>query len=111
MKTKAQVNQKLMTDIGQKNKQLLEPLSVALKQVEDLKNALKDYEKDQTSLKHAQGRLKLLVARFKNLGGEHGKLENSFQTVQVRQRVCVDVCGYAEEGGGGERVCVCETVP
>ena len=60
MKQKRQTNQKLMADIAQENKQLLEPLKVAVKQVEELRRDLKDYEKDKLSLKNAKARLKLL---------------------------------------------------
>lgn len=84
MKTKAQFNQKMMTEIAQENKLLLEPLAEALKEVEELKYDLKDCEKDKMSLKNAQSRLKLLESRHKNLISDHQKLEDNFKSVQVR---------------------------
>ena len=47
MKAKKKENQKLMQDIAAENKQLLEPLHVAVRQVEELRRDLKDYEKDK----------------------------------------------------------------
>ena len=64
MKTKASANQKLMFDISQENKRLSEPLSVALKEVEELRRELKDYEKDKLSLKNANARLMLIDEHF-----------------------------------------------
>ncbi len=88
MKQKRQTNQKLMADIAQENKQLLEPLKVAVKQVEELRRDLKDYEKDKLSLKNAKARLKLLSSRFerlqdnhKGLEGKVGDLDNERQTL------------------------------
>ena len=53
MKEKKRENQKLMQDIAAENKQLLEPLHVAVRQVEELRRDLKDYEKDKLSLKYS----------------------------------------------------------
>jgi uncharacterized protein YukE len=75
MKQKRQTNQKLMADIAQENKQLLEPLKVAVKQVEELRRDLKDYEKDKLSLKNAKARLKLLSSRFERLQENHKGLD------------------------------------
>ena len=77
MKQKRQTNQKLMADIAQENKQLLEPLKVAVKQVEELRRDLKDYEKDKLSLKNAKARLKLLSSRFERLQDNHQGLDES----------------------------------
>ena len=75
MKDKKRENQKLMQDIAAENKQLLEPLHVAVRQVEDLRRDLKDYEKDKLSLKNAKGRLVMLKRRVKRMGSEQTTLE------------------------------------
>jgi hypothetical protein len=43
-------NEKLMYEIAQENKRLSEPLSKALKEVEALRQALANYDKDKLSL-------------------------------------------------------------
>merc|ERR1711865_1319278 len=101
MKAKKKENQKLMQDIAAENKQLLEPLHVAVRQVEELRRDLKDYEKDKLSLKNAKGRLvmlkrrvqkmtkdsKILEERYEKIEGERSHLLETFQgTVEQVQR-------------------------
>lgn len=45
MKKKEVANEKLMYEIAQENKKLIEPLTRALKEVEDLRRQLANYEK------------------------------------------------------------------
>lgn len=45
MKKKEAANEKLMYEIAQENKKLTEPLTRALKEVEDLRRQLANYEK------------------------------------------------------------------
>jgi len=66
MRKKATANQNLMYDIAQENKRLSEPLTVAVKEVEELRQKLKDFEKDKTSLKYTLTRI---GAMHKSLGG------------------------------------------
>ena len=82
MKDKKRENQKLMQDIAAENKQLLEPLHVAVRQVEDLRRDLKDYEKDKLSLKNAKGRLVMLKRRVKRMGSEETALEARFAKIE-----------------------------
>ena len=90
MKQKRQTNQKLMADIAQENKQLLEPLKVAVKQVEELRRDLKDYEKDKLSLKNAKARLKLLSSRFERLQGNHKGLEEKVGDVDTERQTLLE---------------------
>ena len=90
MKQKRQTNQKLMADIAQENKQLLEPLKVAVKQVEELRRDLKDYEKDKLSLKNAKARLKLLSSRFERLQGNHKGLEEKVSDVDTERQTLLE---------------------
>jgi hypothetical protein len=50
-------NEKLMYEIAQENKRLSEPLSKALKEVEALRQALANYDKDKLSLSQTKARL------------------------------------------------------
>jgi len=90
MKQKRQTNQKLMADIAQENKQLLEPLKVAVKQVEELRRDLKDYEKDKLSLKNAKARLKLLSSRFERLQDNHKGLESKVGDVDNERQTLLE---------------------
>lgn len=90
MKKKRQTNQKLMADIAQENKQLLEPLKVAVKQVEELRRDLKDYEKDKLSLKNAKARLKTLSSRYGRLQNQHGSLEEKVAKVNDERQQLLD---------------------
>jgi growth arrest-specific protein 8 len=90
MKKKRQTNQKLMADIAQENKQLLEPLKVAVKQVEELRRDLKDYEKDKLSLKNAKARLKTLSNRFEQLQTTHKNLERKVNDVDAERLILLD---------------------
>ena len=82
MKKKATSNQKLMYDIAQENKRLSEPLQVAVKEVESLKNELKDCDKDKLSLKNAASRLKLLKRRVNTRADEIEALTHKFDTTE-----------------------------
>ena len=90
MKKKRQTNQKLMADIAQENKQLLEPLKVAVKQVEELRRDLKDYEKDKLSLKNAKARLKTLSSRYGRLQNQHSSLEEKVAKVSDERQQLLD---------------------
>jgi growth arrest-specific protein 8 len=90
MKQKRLTNQKLMADIAQENKQLLEPLKVAVKQVEDLRRDLKDYEKDKLSLKNAKARLKLLSSRFERLQENHNGLDGKVTATDSERQTLLE---------------------
>jgi hypothetical protein len=82
MKEKKRENQKLMQDIAAENKQLLEPLHVAVRQVEELRRDLKDYEKDKLSLKNSKGRLIMLKRRVARMSNESKALEERYEKIE-----------------------------
>jgi len=101
LKKKAAKTEKMVADISQENKRLTDPLELALRDVEALKHALKDREKDILLLKNAKARFvvlenkvkvmrmkeKQLRMRFKELEQERDELFNNYEdTVQRVQR-------------------------
>jgi len=57
MKKREAQNEKLMYEIAQENKRLSEPLTKALKEVEALRHAVANYDKDKLSLAQTKVRL------------------------------------------------------
>mmetsp|Transcript_28725 Transcript_28725/g.37687 ORF Transcript_28725/g.37687 Transcript_28725/m.37687 type:complete len:483 (+) Transcript_28725:59-1507(+) len=74
-KNKAIANQKLMYDISQENKELSEPLDIAVKEVAELRAQLRDREKDILSLKNAKARSRVLEEQFLSLQESHQHLQ------------------------------------
>lgn len=101
LRKKAAKTEKMVADISAENKRLTDPLELALKDVEALKYALKDRDKDILLLKNAKARYivlenkvkmmrmkeKQLSVRYTDLQQERDELYNNYEeTVQRVQR-------------------------
>mmetsp|Transcript_4352 Transcript_4352/g.15055 ORF Transcript_4352/g.15055 Transcript_4352/m.15055 type:complete len:470 (+) Transcript_4352:14-1423(+) len=82
MKKKEAANDKLMFEIAQENKRLSEPLTKALKEVDELRKQLANYDKDKLSLQQTKARLLDTEKALKNLEWEHEVFEQRFEQVQ-----------------------------
>merc|ERR1711871_907947 len=82
MKKKEAANEKLMFEIAQENKRLSEPLTRALKEVEQLRHELANYEKDKLSLQNAKARLLVLEEQNKQVQWQYEVLQQRFAMVQ-----------------------------
>ena len=82
MKNKETSDNKLMLEVTIENKRLTEPLQKALKDVENLRHQLANYQKDKESLQHTKARVKVLEGELKALKWEHEVLEQRFSKVQ-----------------------------
>lgn len=82
MKKREAQNEKLMYEIAQENRRLQEPLNQALKQVEQLRQQLANYEKDKLSLAQTKARLLNAEKQLKNLEWENEVLSQRFSKVQ-----------------------------
>lgn len=82
MKKREAQNEKLMFEIAQENKRLSEPLTKALKEVEALRQALANYDKDRLSLTQTKARLLAAEKQIKNLEWEAEVLQQRFSKVQ-----------------------------
>merc|ERR1712224_772369 len=85
LRSKAEENAKMVAEISQENKRLMDPLGVAVQEVQHLHHALKDREKDMLSLSNAKSRFALLNKKEKNLKKEHNELGESY-AVMERER-------------------------
>merc|ERR1711937_608716 len=85
LKTKAEENAKMVAEISQENKRLMDPLYINIQEVQHLKHALKDREKDMLSLSNAKSRFALLNKKEKNLKKEHSEPAESY-AVMERER-------------------------
>ena len=85
MRKKDQENEKVMSRISQENKNLVEPLHHALNNVEEHRQQLKNYVKDQMSLKQGKARLTVLSAQLRTRQKEKDQLEHSFASVQEQR--------------------------
>ena len=81
MKKKEAANEKLMFEIAQENKRLSEPLTRALKEVEQLRHDLSNYDKDKMSLQNTKARLLVLEDQHKQLKWEHEVMQQRFGQV------------------------------
>ncbi|KAF5833874.1 growth-arrest-specific micro-tubule binding-domain-containing protein [Dunaliella salina] len=82
MKKREAQNEKLMYEIAQENKRLSEPLTKALKEVESLRHAVANYDKDKMSLAQTKARLVASEKQVKNLEWESEVLQQRFAKVQ-----------------------------
>lgn len=89
LKKKAIANVKMVAEISQENKRLMDPLGVAVQEVQHLQHALKDREKDMLSLSNANARYVLLVKKEKLLRKEHANLRSKYVMVE-REREELD---------------------
>jgi len=85
MKSNTTANQKIMYDIAQENKKLSQPLTVAIREVEELRYKLKDFGKDKTSLKHTSSRLKALKAELSKIKARNKDLETDFKNTEFER--------------------------
>jgi len=89
LKTKAEENAKMVAEISQENKRLMDPLGVAVHEVQHLQHALKDREKDMLSLSNAKSRFALLKKKEKILLKEHSELREKYNVME-RERQELD---------------------
>uniref|UniRef100_A0A7S0X897 Growth arrest-specific protein 8 domain-containing protein n=1 Tax=Mantoniella antarctica TaxID=81844 RepID=A0A7S0X897_9CHLO len=82
MKKKEATNDQLMYEISQENKRLSEPLTKALREVDDLRKALASHDKDKQSLQHTKTRLSDTEKSLKNLEWENEVAAQRFVTVE-----------------------------
>jgi chromosome segregation ATPase len=85
MKKKAAANQQLMYEIAQENKRLSEPLTVAVKEVDELHHQLKDFDKVKTSLKYATARLQVRRKELEELKLHHKGLEQRYKGTEFER--------------------------
>ena len=86
MKKKEATNDQLMYEISQENKRLSEPLTKALREVDDLRKALASHDKDKQSLQHTKTRLSDTEKSLKNLEWENEVAAQRFVTVRLSLR-------------------------
>jgi len=82
MKIKELADEKLLRGIGQENKRLKEPLTRALKEVEQLRHELANYDKDKNSLQYTKARLLVLEDMIKAEDEANSKLAGDFRRVE-----------------------------
>ena len=82
LKTKAEENAKMVAEISQENKRLMDPLGVAVQEVQHLQHALKDREKDMLSLSNAKSRFSLLNKKEKILLKDHAELREKYNEME-----------------------------
>jgi hypothetical protein len=85
LKKKEATNERLMFEIAQENRRLSEPLERALKEVDQLRHELSNYQKDKLSLQNAKARLVVQDDLLKSLRWEHEVLEQKFAQVQTER--------------------------
>jgi len=85
MKKKEANNDQLMYEISQENKRLSEPLTKALKDVDELRRQLANYEKDKLSLAQTKARLLDTEKALKNLEWEHEVSTQRFVKVEAER--------------------------
>lgn len=71
-----------MDEISQENKRLMEPLGVAVHEVQHLTEALKDREKDTLALTNAKARANMLDKDLKRMRADHKDLQRKFGAVE-----------------------------
>jgi growth arrest-specific protein 8 len=82
MKRKEERSEKLMVEITNENKRLLEPLNKALSEVEDLRKQLASHDKDKSSLQASKARIRVMEDEKKALDWEHEVLRQRFAQVE-----------------------------
>jgi hypothetical protein len=71
MKKKEATNDRLMFEISRENKRLSEPLSMALREVDDLRRQLANFQKNKVSLQNTKRRLAESEKTLRNVEWEH----------------------------------------
>lgn len=82
MKKKETANEKLMYEVAQENKRLTEPLAKALKEVDELRRQLANYERDKGILSQTKARLGETDKELRNLEWEHEVFQQRFAALQ-----------------------------
>lgn len=85
MKKKETANEKLMFEVAQENKRLTEPLAKALKEVDDLRRQLANYERDKAILAQTKARLLETEKALRNLEWEHEVFQQRFGALQAER--------------------------
>eukprot|EP00941_MAST-03F_sp_MAST-3F-sp1_P006269 g6269.t1 len=81
MKNKATTNVKEVELISQENKRLMEPLGVAVQEVQALKEKLRDREKDNLALTNSEARSKSVLKEIKRAQEKLKGMEKKFASV------------------------------
>ena len=82
MKAKEATNDRLMFEISRENKRLSEPLSMALREVDDLRKQLANFEKNKVSLQNTKIRLAESETSRRNVEWEHEVQMQRFAKVE-----------------------------
>jgi len=82
MKAKEATNDRLMFEISRENKRLSEPLSMALREVDDLRKQLANFEKNKVSLQNTKIRLAESEKSRRNVEWEHEVQMQRFAKVE-----------------------------
>mmetsp|Transcript_4441 Transcript_4441/g.15516 ORF Transcript_4441/g.15516 Transcript_4441/m.15516 type:complete len:474 (+) Transcript_4441:234-1655(+) len=82
MKKREIHNERAMNEVIKENERLQVPLTAALKEVDELKRQLANYDKDKVSLSQTKARLRDAERQLKNLEWEHEVFEQKFAQVQ-----------------------------
>ncbi|CAK9262711.1 unnamed protein product [Sphagnum jensenii] len=83
MKKKEAANEKLMYEIAQENKRLTEPLTRALREVEELRKQLANYDKDKLLLAGTTNSLKERTRELGSLEWDHQVVQQRCTQVQL----------------------------
>ncbi|KAH8939115.1 hypothetical protein BDL97_15G020300 [Sphagnum fallax] len=85
MKKKEAANEKLMYEIAQENKRLTEPLTRALREVEELRKQLANYDKDKLLLAGTTNSLKERTRELGSLEWDHQVVQQRCTQVQLER--------------------------
>lgn len=85
LRKKAAKTEKMVADISAENKRLTDPLQLALKEVEQLKHALKDREKDVLLLKNAKARYVVLENKVKIMRMKERQLNLKYGDLEIER--------------------------
>ncbi|EFJ12010.1 hypothetical protein SELMODRAFT_125064 [Selaginella moellendorffii] len=85
MKKREAANEKLMYEIAQENRRLTEPLTRALKEVENLRKQMAQYDKDKHSLQQLRLQHVDALKHVQNLEWEYRLLQEKLEKVQAER--------------------------
>lgn len=85
MKAKEATNDRLMFEISRENKKLSEPLSMALREVDDLRRQMGNFEKNKVSLQNVKQRLSDSEKGRRNVEWEHEVTMQRFAKVTLER--------------------------
>lgn len=88
LKVKHEQNEKALEEISRKNTELTRPLKETAAAVADLKENLRNYQKQKSSLRHASARVASLEEQYKTMTVEHRVLQAQYRKLeQERDRL------------------------